>query len=93
MGSSATTLGVGSVKEQKWSTKTWGLAGSVSTEQMLRPPRYHYSDGLRKTTRDCYLSSDRSSKRKYGTAKGVTGELMLEMLRLGGGGTFYECNK
>lgn len=85
MGSSATTLGAGSVKEQKWSTKTWGLVGSVSTEQMLRPPRHNYSAGLRKTTHGCYLSSDRSSERKYGSAKGVTLELTLEMLRFGGG--------
>lgn len=85
MGSSATTLGAGNVKEQKWSTKAWELAGSVSTEQMLRPPRCHYSADLRKTTHDSDLSSGRSSNRKYGTTKGGTIELMLEMLRLGGG--------
>ena len=73
------------MKEQKWPTKIWELARSVSTEQTLRPPRCHYSADLRKTTPDRYLSSDRSSKRKHGTTKGVTVEPMLEMLRSGGG--------
>lgn len=38
------------------------------------------------TTHDCYLASDRSSKRKYGTvatgtSEGAAVELMLDMLR------------